>query len=1486
MPTYRLTDDQGRTLDVEGDVPPTGEDIEFLFSQLGSEMPTEVAPPIKTPKLTPPPVIQQNQSVINRAATDQVKNKEAADIVKDRQKQQDDARKLYAKMFGSDKANALIDNPITWGEVGKYTNSTTVGGFKLPFISTGQEGIRAANILATSLKLKNNQEVTPQDQQQLEEYFKQMLEMQARGFTFGGKFRYFGQEIPAFLGEFALTGFGAGKVLAATGQEAVELGIETTGKELIKRGALQAAALAATPYGQGYKQYQNIRLNGEWEITDKGQWIVNANKENQAISAMRAFGYVSSEVAAELSGFAIANKLSKSGVTQGFKQKLANSTVILADKLPDNLKINLLKAYKAIQPNATMTKMLSQVGWNGMLLELGEERIADILRESVDLALKEGYTVQDVLDGIVPDAEQLLLEAGLITTMRGTSAATNIVANQLQKTNMTTEQAENILRSLSEQQTEDLANEALEVDGTTIQEIDTGEITPEAQAVLDQEIDSDGAVIEPEDVETTDSPKTSDETTLFFGLPLKARIAAQRFGEFTLSDIQLELRIGYNATVKALKPLIDSGQVISIKNGRYKFVKTDKPVDAPVATIVSDETVEVEQNEIRDLMFDTLQLTGTPEQNTQQEAITEPPPIAEEQSTFKGWYYQWFDDLGAIVDLAKLATSRGANTTLETTVRVWRGVTGMAKQSIEYRTVKFDEDGNVIETGEGLKTILDDWDSQVMGVEPNKEARKKDLNDYLIAQRYIELAERKDADGKPKIEISDEQKEKTAQDLARLQQKYGDKLQQLEFAAQRIYDYQKRILEQMLSSGLISQETFDTITSENKNYVPFNRIRLTEDGEALFEEDGFRDTSTTFANKSEKTVLKPIKGSELDIKDPIESIMKNVFAITDLSFQNRIAQQIIALADYVPEFVETSRPRMRTMKKGDETITQPAEVQSPQLIRVKVDGQNKFYKVNKHLAKAFENVSTQELTGLMWLLEAAARKPAEILRTGATIVPEFMARNFLRDVHGAFIQSDMRLMDIPRGLLSRIKKDELYKQWEESGGAFNNKMYLTDDGMKQAYKELISKEGKLLRYLKNPINLPNDMSMVIEQGVRLAVFNAAKRKGKTDQRAAFEARDVSIDFARGGTLSKQFNKYLPFFNAALQGTDKLFRFAKSNPKTLIMWGTATVTVPQMVITMSYLYGASEDDREEYLNIPQFQKDLFYCVKVDDVWVRYPKPFTIGYMFGSAIERLMIWDYTEGKSELQKPLFEMFASMAKSVSPVYDAQSILPPLLQTVIEQQANYDFFRQQNIYPQWMENLPPEMRVTKTTSETAKFIGEKFEVAPAEVDHLLRGTFATSAYYLTDAGDFILEQVRDYNNERLAAKPSVKQIGGFDRDAPLIRAFTMSDPTGNRANATTEFYDLAKEAQQFKSGYAKLTTPKKRKAFKEKNIIMFRTHRTILATRKQLKSLNQRRNKIYEHLTMSANQKRDALARIDQQIFRLTTKANEKFLKTLEKYE
>ena len=39
----------------------------------------------------------------------------------------------------------------------------------------------------------------------------------------------------------------------------------------------------------------------------------------------------------------------------------------------------------------------------------------------------------------------------------------------------------------------------------------------------------------------------------------------------------------------------------------------------------------------------------------------------------------------------------------------------------------------------------------------------------------------------------------------------------------------------------------------------------------------------------------------------------------------------------------------------------------------------------------------------------------------------------------------------------------------------------------------------------------------------------------SDTQAAFEARDASLDFARGGTLSKAVNRYDPFVNAGMQG---------------------------------------------------------------------------------------------------------------------------------------------------------------------------------------------------------------------------------------------------------------------------------------------------------------------------------------------------------------
>ena len=70
------------------------------------------------------------------------------------------------------------------------------------------------------------------------------------------------------------------------------------------------------------------------------------------------------------------------------------------NKLDPRIRNGLVKAYRKLKPHAAVKDLFTRAGYNGMLIELGEERIADVLRETVNLTLEDGYTFEDVLAGI------------------------------------------------------------------------------------------------------------------------------------------------------------------------------------------------------------------------------------------------------------------------------------------------------------------------------------------------------------------------------------------------------------------------------------------------------------------------------------------------------------------------------------------------------------------------------------------------------------------------------------------------------------------------------------------------------------------------------------------------------------------------------------------------------------------------------------------------------------------------------------------------------------------------------------------------------------------------------------------------------------------------------------------------------------------------------------------------------------------------------
>ena len=1469
---------------------------------------------------------------------------------------------LASTRFPPDVVEGWKDNPIGFGETGDFLTWSQV----LPGGGIAQ-GVEALNILSVSKKVKAGEELTTSEQSTLDEFVNKQIEMSVRGMTYGGEFRYYGSQMPAFMLEFAASG-GAGKAVQTATVQAITKGVAKSALQQATAKQVGRVARVATQSGlmvpMGIANYGEQRL-GPWMVTDKGQLIFTESKDTPALSALKAYAHVSAEVASELSGATIA-KYAINPITKRLKTPLINGI----NNLPEGLKLGLFEAYKKIKPNATISKAFTAGGWNGMLAELGEERVADVLRETTNIVLEEGYTFDQVLDGITPTKDQLLLEAGLISALGGVKAVSNVGANLLIEKGFTRKEAEETISNMTVTEQEAFVEGQLQLESAVVEierEISTGKLRYSIKSALLEEYDQlkEGDITEAYKLKDKSLKKLGKARTnatrantplaklIAFVNQTTVQTAAGESKDNTKSGINIdsyvmetgaeksELRsinkqLGYtlfradggmliDQIVESLpqteywgpeSSLADVIEVIDqiVANPKlpaYNEKQADLDIIEQEIQILEQtkneelETYyknlqsrqEVETSELERISLDELESsleqeypTISPEEFDAsmksmeeyialQESLVQSldNPILESQtdagleseglnidpnqSIFNDFYYTWFDRFGALVDLSKEAVKRGATLadgqTTDYLIRQYYSVAGLAKQILTVNTNTINPDGQIEITGRGLRSILDDFDNLIIRLEPNKNQRNQDLKDYLIARRYWnDLQQRED------VKVTEQQGLDSAETLDSLAMKYGDSLKWFDETAKEIYEFQKRVLRIAVDSGNMKEETYKNITDKNQNYIPFQRV--------LDEEFGEYDSAgqgKVFTNATINRVIKKIVGSEREVKDPIESIIKNTFRIVDLAAQNRVALSISSLADIMPEYIQPIGPLMETIEVDGKKVKRPTGEAPKGTITVFEDGKRKYYRVAPPILKAVEQMRPEQFNFVQKFFQA----PASVLRAGATLIPEFWVRNVIRDMQSAFIQSEARpipIIDPIRGLVALIGKTDLHNQWMQAGGSFNNYMELTDNGMARAQKELISNDGKIARYLKNPLRIPEDISLTFEQAVRIGTFAAAKRRGMSDTKAAFESRDATLDFARGGTASKAINKYVPFFNAGMQGADKLYRSMRDNPKATTMWAVGTITMPSLILSGYYLYGAPDDERAEYSEIPQWQKDMFWIFKMDGEWHRYPKPFSLGYLFGSVPERFMAWGQSKGIKDVQDFWLQLVKGVVGSISPIYDPSAAIPPLVKVTIENIANYNFFQGRNIYPAWMEDLPPEERKSKYTSRSAEEIGEILGVSPAKVDNTMRGLLAGSSQYITDAGDYIFNEVDKWNGEEIPARPASPM------DTPLIRAFAMRPPTGSVAESTGLFYDSA--------GLIRQTTNKlddlrgeKRAEYREENIALVRSERAFNSATKNIRRLNKRRNLIYDNLVMTGQEKQEELRRLDDLILEQAKRAN-----------
>ena len=825
---------------------------------------------------------------------------------------------------------------------------------------------------------------------------------------------------------------------------------------------------------------------------------------------------------------------------------------------------------------------------------------------------------------------------------------------------------------------------------------------------------------------------------------------------------------------------------------------------------------------------------------------------------------RWVDDLQPLKDATRtMAGQQSLNLTDDAyaLARLARGAPAKAEGFLKF--------GVKDRAGTQLAPALTEALKPVKG-------RLEDFAAYLTAARAAELKSR---GLEPGIDMEDA--------LATVK-----KLHSPEFAeaARKVYAYNDGMLKYALSEGVLSSDQYAKIKELNQFYVPFQRI-MDAVGDQL------SGTSKKMADRG--SPFKKIRGSGRDIVNPLESIVRNTYTITDMVEKNRAMQALTKqaenttgggryieripnpmeatqfnlsqLAGDIREALESDGIELPMNHNLDEALDSAVTVFTPSgfsrekgIVTVVRNGKREFYSVNEPaLYDAITAIGTRNSQVVVNLLE----RPARLLRAGATLSLGFIGRNPIRDTFDATVNSRYGFRpawDTLRGLAEYAKSGSHYQDFLNSGGGNSALVSGDRNSQRKMLHDLAGHKSFRDSIVLHPIELLRGLSEAMENATRLGEFmRAAEAEGRTAEglaRAGLAARDVTLDFARGGTSAREINRYTAFFNAGVQGHAKLAEVWKRNPVGATMRAVAAITVPSLVV--AYLNRGNK----EYAQIPDWEKNTYWHIPLGEGkgWLRIPKPHgVLGMAFGSGPEALLRHLVSKDPGALDRLFPDKDAAWAALIG-------LVPTAILPAIEAYANYDTYRKRAIVSPWDTNIDLPLQTSRYTSELAKFVGPKIGMAPAKFDHLINGYsggLGTGAAKAIDLPARLLLQ----RQERPAPGPE---------SLPGVSAFYRRQP-GADAESIQRFYERLDELEGLKRSITLYKTAGEMQtglARWKQAVAASPIHdpaRELEVMRKGAKMLSQQRevaNRIFGDPNMDPQTKRASLEKAYQRMVRIAT--------------
>lgn len=545
---------------------------------------------------------------------------------------------------------------------------------------------------------------------------------------------------------------------------------------------------------------------------------------------------------------------------------------------------------------------------------------------------------------------------------------------------------------------------------------------------------------------------------------------------------------------------------------------------------------------------------------------------------------------------------------------------------------------------------------------------------------------------------------------------YADDPSFNEFADSLVQNFGRHNLDMLQESGLISEETKNTLIEQYPNYMPKFKDKTLNDP------DAFQQMIEKRMQSQRKPIYELEQGSDDLVANPVDNLAKYTANTYAAASKNKAYQ---AMVDSLSEQEINGITLMREV--DNETYNN-----LDRGLKVMFDGEPRYYELSPDVAEVVNNLNTaispQQVADFSKKMSDVFARTSRVMRESITANPMFGLRQLSRDIPESYINGNYSLFrDLAPAFMDTVTggkfNRQMYEQFYESGAGTAN-IFASDREFSKAKSAIRrQKPDKNIKDLtvgefKNATSSILDRFMRFNQGTeniaKMAQFRASMRRtGGNVERSAFESADL-MDYNMAGKWIRPLNRHIGFLNVNLRGKERMVRAIREKPLSTLSKMAVVGTVPSMMAYWAYNSYASQTQKDRIDGAYPSERQTYWLIPDptnEDKVLRVGKPYETALSVTTPFEWYLNNQQDRPPLDMKEEREEWFSQM--SIDP---SMNIITPATDFLYGQ----DSFTGRDIVPQREQDLPSIEQQDVHTAQSAVGIANIFNAIPSMQDSKL----------------------------------------------------------------------------------------------------------------------------------------------------------------------